>query len=219
MKLRDFGLIGTVLLTMVPAPAQAQPEFIKETATKIIRRVGVRANMSFRDPVDPDVSKGTTFGLSVGLGPGHTNGWRYPIGFTMFSENLHSPNGEPCAVMRSTAIVAGIGYSHHFGRLSTGASLQTGFAFNRGRTEGDMQRAFGVPDSAVSVDVGNSLLLRPHVKAEYFFTPTFAFRVSADYVLIRPDIAVSTPTERITDRWDTSNAHATVGVSFYPFRK
>ena len=137
----------------------------------------------------------------------------------MFSENLHSPNGEPFAVMRSRAILVGVGYNHYFGRLLTGASVQTGFAFNSGRTEGDMQRAFDAPNGTVSLNVGNSLLLRPHVKAEYFITPKFGLRVAADYVVIQPDIAVTTPTGQIVDRWDASNVHVAVGVSFYPFRR
>ena len=115
--------------------------------------------------------------------------------------------------------MAGIGYGWHFGRLSTGASLQTGYAFNRGRTEGDVPLVFDVPLSAVSVEVGNSLLLRPQVKAEYFITPKFTARVSADYMLLRPDIVVTTPTERIEDRWNASNVHANIGIGYYPFRK
>lgn len=37
----------------------------------------------------------------------------------------------------------------------------------------------------------------------------------AAIVLMRPDIAVTTP----TGRWDVSNAHANIGFAVYPFRK
>lgn len=218
VKLKKGWLIAALLLTMGPAPARAQSALM-DTAAKLVRKVGVRASVSTLNPVDPDVSKGTTLGLSVGLAPGETNGWRYPVSLTSFSENLHSPNGASFAGLKSWGLAAGIGYARHFGRLRTGASLQTGYAFNRGRLEGDVARAFDAPEGAVAIDVGNSLFLRPHVKAEYFLTQKFALRVSADYMITRPRIVVTTPTERLTGRWDASNAHASVGVSFYPFRR
>ena len=213
-----YGVIGALFLALAPARAHAQSG-LKDNVAELIRKVGVHGNMSVRNSPDPDVTKGTTFGPSIGLSPGRTNGVKYPIGFTMFSENLRSPNGEQFAVMDTKAIMAGIGYGWHFGRLSTGAALQTGYAFNSGRIEGDVLRAFESPAEAVSVHVGNSPFLRPGVKAEYFITPKFTFRVSADYMLMRPNVTVTTPAGQIADRWDMSNVHANIGVGFYPFRR
>ncbi len=219
MKATSLFLIAGALIATLPGVAQAQPEFIKDNAVKLARKVGVHVNTSIREPIDSDVTKGTTFGASIGLSPGRANGWRYPFGFTVFSENLLSPNGQQFAELRARAIMAGIGYGWHFGKLSTGASLQTGYSFNRARTQGDLLSAFNLPSGAVSVRAGNSLLLRPQVKAEYFITPKFTFRVSADYMMTRPDITVTTPSGTIADRWDASNVHANIGFGFYPFRK
>jgi hypothetical protein len=217
MKLFSCGLMA-VLLIAAPSPAQAQPEFIKEKAETLVRKVGVRVNLGFRNPIDSDVTKGRTIGVTVGFGPGSRTGWRFPVALTRFSEYLHSPSGERFGSLTATAIVGGIGYSWHFGRLVTGAALETGYAFMSERTEGDLQHAFQTPGD-VALDVDNSLLLRPHVKVEYFITPKVSVRTSADYVLARPGVTVTTPTERITGRWDATNIHANVGVSFYPFRK
>ena len=107
----------------------------------------------------------------------------------------------------------------YVGRLSTAASLQTGYAFNHGRANGEMPRAFEVSTGAVSLSVDNSPIVRPQVDAEYFVTSKFTLRVSADYMMLRPAIAVTTPTERIVGRWHASNVHANVGVGFYPMRK
>ena len=219
MKLATLVMLALAGLAAAPDQAQAQPSFIKDNVVKMVRKVGLHGNVSFREPTDPDVTKGTTFGASVGLSPGRTNGWRYPFGLTTFSEYLHGPNGQQFATFRARAIMAGIGYGWHFGRLSTGASVQTGYSFNRARPDGDILGAFGVPSGLVSVEAGNSWLLRPQIKAEYFITPKFTFRISADYMLMRPDIVVTTPTGRITDRWDASNAHANIGFGVYPFRK
>ena len=219
MKLATLVMLALAGLAAAPDQAQAQPSFIKDNVVKMVRKVGLHGNVSFREPTDPDVTKGTTFGASVGLSPGRTNGWRYPFGLTTFSEYLHGPNGQQFATFRARAIMAGIGYGWHFGRLSTGASLQTGYSFNRARPDGDILGAFGVPSGLVSVEAGNSWLLRPQIKAEYFIRPKFTFRISADYMLMRPDIVVTTPTGRISDRWDASNAHANIGFGVYPFRK
>jgi hypothetical protein len=214
-----FGLAGVVVLTLIPNPARAQGDMFRDAATKLIHKVGVHGNVSFRDPVDSDVTKGTTFGPSIGLSPGRTNGVKYPMGISMFSEDLHSANGEQFAVMKTWSIQAGIGYGWHFGLLSTSVGVQTGYSFNSGHIQGDTARAFDLPGGAVSIDVGNAWLLRPQVKAEYFLTPKFTLRVSGDYVLMHPDVTVTTPNGRVANRWDASNIHANVGVGWYPFRK
>jgi hypothetical protein len=109
MDLLKLGLIGAVVVAIAPSHAIAQSES-KDRTMGIVRKVGVHLNMSVRDPIDPDVTKGQTFGISIGMSPGRSNGWRYPVGLTMFSENLHGPNGEQFAVLNSKAITAGIGY-------------------------------------------------------------------------------------------------------------
>lgn len=219
MKLIFVAMLAGTIIAMAPSEAQAQSAFLKDNVAKIVRKIGFHLNTSVREPIDSDVSKGTTYGASLGLSPGRKPGWRYPVGINMFSEYLHGPNGQQFAVLRARAIMAGIGYGWHFGRLSAGASLHTGFSFNRARPDGNLLSAFDVPDGNVSVKAGNAFLLRPQIKAEYFITPKFTFRISGDYMLMRPDIVVTTPTGRISDRWDASNLHANIGFGIYPFRK
>lgn len=219
MKLLNAVMLAATIVTVAPGAAQAQPEFIKANVSKMVHKLGVHLNTSFREPTDPDVTKGTTLGVSVGLSPGKTNGWRYPVGLTMFSEYLHAPNGQQFATVRTRAVMAGIGYGWHFGRLSTGASLQGGFALNRAQSDGDVAGAFAAPSGPFAVSADNGWLVRPQLKAEYFITPKFTFRVSADYVLMRPEITVTAPSGTLSGRWDQSNAHANIGFGFYPFQK
>src|SRR4029453_16130128 len=110
-----FGLASAVVLTLIPNPARAQGDMFRDAATKLIHKVGIHGNMSFRDPVDSDVTKGTTFGPSIGLSPGRTNGWKYPMSLSMFSEDLHGPNGAQFGTVHSRSLLAGIGYGWHFG--------------------------------------------------------------------------------------------------------
>ena len=69
------------------------------------------------------------------------------------------------------------------------------------------------------MDVSDTWLLRPQIKAEYFLTRKFTVRVSGDYVLTHPEIVVITPAGQISNRWDASNFHANVGIGVYPFHK
>jgi hypothetical protein len=148
-----------------------------------------------------------------------TNGWKYPVSLSWYHENLRSPNGgAQFASFRSFAILGGVGYGWHFGQLSTGLALQTGYAFNKGSFDGDLTAAFPGAES-VSLDVGNAFLVRPRLHGEYYLTHKLTLRASADYVWMKPDIAVTTPAARYDGVWDASSFHVSGGIGFYPFRK
>ena len=140
------------------------------------------------------------------------------MSLVLFSEDLHSPNGEQFAFVRHVGLLAGVGYGWHFGRLSTGAQFQVGYALTREKADGDVAAAFGVPAPAVGVRADNAFLWRPQFKTEYFISEKFTIRASVDYVHSHPEIVVTTPGGQLTG-WDLSNIHANVGVGFYPFRK
>jgi hypothetical protein len=219
MNASTFVALVAGLLMCVPSSADAQPQFIKSNVAKMIRKVGVHANTSFRAPVDRDVTEGRTYGISVGLSPGETNGWRYPFALVFFSEHLNSPSGAQFARFQGRALLGGIGYGWHFGKLSTGVALQAGYSMNSLRGEGDVFGALELSNGPVTMDVSDTWLLRPQIKAEYFLTRKFTVRVSGDYVLTHPEIVVVTPAGRINDRWDASNFHANIGIGVYPFHK
>ena len=218
MTIRLASAIFLIGSLMTPALAQAQPEFVKDSVTKLVRKLGVHGNISVRKPVDGDLTKGTTFGGSVVLGGGRTPGWKYPVGLTSSTMNLHAPEGEQFAELKSMAIVGGVGYNWNFGKFTASAGVQTGYAFNSGRLEGHAARAFG-DNGPVSLKIGNAILLRPKVSLEYFITPKFTLRTAGDYVETHPTITVTTPSGAISDRWNGSSFHATFGIGFYPFRK
>ena len=70
--------------------------------------------------------------------------------------------------------MSGIGYSWVHGKMTYGAQLGVGYSFNKVDAERRRRRAlFGVAEP-VFVDVSNSWVLRPQVKAEYFLTPRSA---------------------------------------------
>lgn len=218
MRFYTATAVTVATFLLMPAPAQAQPEFLKDNVTKIVRKLGVHVNMSVREPLDGDVTKGASFNGSIVLGGSRKAGWKYPVALTSFNETLHAPGGGQFATFKSWAIVGGVGYGWNFGQLTISPAVQTGVAFNSGRLDGTAAQAFNA-DGPVSIKVANSLLLRPKLSLEYFLTPKFTVRTSADYMLLNPGITVTTPTGSIGDRWNPSNFHASVGIGFYPFRK
>ena len=205
-------LIFSVFLA-VHAPAWADDGNLRA----LIRKVGIHGNLGFRNPTDSDVTRGVSVGPSVGLAPGHSNGFKYPFALSMFSEYLHGSNGEQFGTVRTQALVGGVGYGWHFGQLSIGPDLEVGYAFNHASVTGDAG-AFG-ESGPLQMHAANSWLLRPALKAEYSITRKLTFRTSVDYTRMQPSITVITPTATLDNRWNLSSVHANVGVGFYPFRK
>jgi len=191
---------------------------MRENAIALIRKAGVHGNVGYRRPTDSNVTRGVTFGPSVGLSPGRTNGWKYPVALTMFSEDLHGPNGQQFGSVRTRAILAGVGYGWHFERFSMGPQVEVGYAFTHGTLTEDPSRAFDA-QGPVSMHVDNGWIVRPEFKLEYFISSKFTLRTSVDYIRLQPAIVVTTPAGVINDGWNMSNIHANVGVGFYPFRK
>jgi hypothetical protein len=212
---RTFAVLITLLLPFV-GPVDARAQSLKDNLVQIVKKVGVHGNVSVRHPIDEDVTKATSFGGSIGLAPGHTGGWKYPVGLTLFSEDLHSPNGGQFAFVRHFGLLAGVGYGWHFGRLATSADFQVGYALTREKINGDLVAAWGTP--AVGVRAENAFLWRPQFKTEYFISEKFTIRAGVDYMHSHPEITVTTPSGQVTG-WDLSNIHANVGIGFYPFRK
>jgi hypothetical protein len=211
-KWTRFILIFGVLLA-IPASVWADDGNLRA----LIRKVGIHGNIGVRNPTDSDVTRGVSFGPSVGLAPGHTNGWKYPFALNMFSEYLHGSNGQQFGTVHTSALVGGIGYGWHFGQLSIGPDVEVGYAFNHASVTGDA----GAFESSgpLSMHADNSWLIRPELKAEYFITRKLTFRTSVDYTRMQPAITVITPTGTLDNRWNLSSVHANVGVGFYPFRK
>jgi len=217
MRLRTLALSAALAITFVPSPALAQGDFIKDNVGKIIRKVGFHVSTSFADPIDTKRAyRDGSYGVSVGLAPGDTNGWRYPFGIAWYTEDLVAPNGTIFSQLKARPIYGGIGYGWHFGKLSTGAQVQAGYSFNSLKAHGDPDAAFG---QGIAVDISNSFAVRPQLKVEYFLTRKFTVRSSLNYVFTNPRVTVVTPTGTISERWNASNVSLAVGVGVYPFRK
>jgi hypothetical protein len=221
MKLQALGLAAALVLTLTPSAHAQDYDFFKEKAIKIIEKTGVHVSTSFADPLDKaSAEKDGSWGLSVGLAPGVRNGWRTPFGIAWFTEQLRNPSNHVVfSELRSRPILAGIGYSWHFGQLSTGAQLQAGWAFNSLKTDGDPAVSFAPQGGVLAVDVHHAPVLRPQFKIEYFLTKKLTARSALSYMFEKPRVDIITPAGTISERWSASNVQLSVGLGFYPFRK
>lgn len=209
-------VLGSLLMVFTPVTADAGA--FEDNIIALIRKVGVHGNVGYRHPTDSNVTRGVTFGPSIGLSPGNTNGWKYPSAITLFSEQLHNANnGAEFGSVRTIGLMAGIGYGWHFGDLTVSPQIQIGYAFHRSTLRTDASQALGVVGD-VAMDVSNGWMVRPEFKVEYFVAPKWTVRSSIDYVRMRPDVTVVGPAGPIGQSWDLSNVHLNFGVGFYPFR-
>jgi hypothetical protein len=211
------SLILSCVLAAHAATALAQ-DFSKDYLSRMLRKVGVHVNVGVREPSDSGVTKGLTKGVSVGLAPGRTNGWKFPVGLSWYSEDLNGPSGNEFATLSMRGVYAGVGYGWHLGsRFNTSLAMQVGYSQNRVNRAGS-GGAFTSGDP-ISIDVSNSVVLRPRWQTEYFMTKKVTFRTAVNYIISNPDIVVTTPAGREQGKWRANALNATVGLGFYPFRR
>jgi len=220
MRMQARGAIVAVALALFARPALAQQEFLKDNLGKLIKKAGVHAGASFANPMDTrEAYRDGSYGVSIGLAPGTTNGWRYPFGIGWYTEELVAPNGAIFSQVRARPFYGGIGYGWHFGKWSAGAQLQAGWSLNSLKAHGDPGAAFGTAPDAVVMKISDSVSVRPQLKVEYFLTRKFTARSSLNYVFTNPRVTIVTPNGVLSDRWNASNISLAVGVGYYPFRK
>jgi len=212
-------LVLSALFWVTAAPVFAQPEFVKDNVTRMVRKVGVHVGAGLSEPFDSDVTKGTRIGVSVGLAPGRDNGWKYPIGLAWFSEELRGPGGEQFGLLQTRVALAGIGYGWHFGKLSTTLSLQGGIALNKVRLDDAVALRVFETSSPVRIRLRNSALVRPQLRFEYFLTDKVTVRTALSYVYMQPNIEVQTVNGRAPGSWNAQNVNLSVGLGYYPFRR
>jgi len=218
MKLRTLGLITAFLIALLPRPAQAQGDFLKNNVKRWIEKTGVYVSASTRTAIDDGVDMGPSIGLGVGFASEHPHsGRKYPFSYSTYSGDLET-NGADFGRIRARQIMSGIGYSWVRGKMIYGTQMGVGYSFNRVDLDPGVSTAFGVPD-AVSVGVSNSWVLRPQVKAEYFVHPKVSFRTQLSYTITDPDVVIHTATQEFKHHWNPNHMQLSFAVGFFPLRK
>jgi hypothetical protein len=219
MKLRHLGPLAAILIAFAPGPAQAQGDFFKSNIKRWIEKTGVYASVNSRTTLDDGVDMGPSIGLGVGFASEHQHsGRKYPFSYSTYAGDLQVPGGGDFGRFRARQIMSGIGYSWVHGKMVYGAQMGVGYSFNTVTLDSAVSQAFGVPDP-VSVEVSNSWVLRPQVKAEYFLHRKVSLRTQLGYTFTDPDVVIHTATQDLKHNWNPNHVQLSFAVGFFPLRK
>ena len=218
MRLRNLGLIAALVVTLLPSPAQAQGDFIKDKLKDLIEKSGVYVSTTTRSSVDNEVRMGRSFGIGYGSAGSKRTGWKYPFSFSSYSGDLETSGGEGFGRFRAQQLMSGVGYQWVHGKMVYAAQLGLGYSFNRATLNDAAASAFrsGGP---VTISVSNSFVIRPQLKAEYFLHHKLSLRAQASYTYTDPNVIVETATERLTREWRPHHFQLSAAVGVFPFRK
>ena len=220
MKLRNLGLIGVLMVALVPAPAQAQGDFIKDKLKSLIETAGVYVSLSSRSAIDNDVNMGRTLGIGYGSASRNPRtGKKFPFSFSSYSGDLET-SGEHNRFGRFSAkqIMSGIGYQWVRGKTIYSTQLGLGYSFNSVTLDPGVAIAFGVPEP-VGVSVSNSFVVRPQAKAEYFIHRKLSVRGQLSYTFTDPDVVITTVNEQLVREWRPHHVQLSIAMGFFPLRK
>ena len=221
MKMRNLGLIGVLIVALIPVPAQAQNgDFIKDRLKSLIEKSGIYVSMSTRSSLDNDVQMGPSLGIGYGTASKNPrSGKKYPFSFSSYSGNLETDEGNArFGRFKAQQIMSGIGYQWVRGKMIYSTQLGVGYSFNKVTLDSGVASAFGVPEP-VSVDVSNSWVVRPQVKAEYFLHRKLSLRTQLSYTYTDPEVVVRTVNQTFEQEWRPHHVHLSFAVGVFPFRK
>jgi hypothetical protein len=221
MRLHYLGLIGTMLVALLPSPAQAQGDFIKDKVKNLIQKSGIYLSVGTKTSIDDDVDMAPSIGIGYGTAsPNPRSGVKVPFSFSSYSGDLEMTGTRDTTFgrLKSQQIMSGVGYQWVRGKMIYSAQLGLGFAFNKVSLDPGAAIAFGVPEP-VNVDVSNSFVVRPKVKAEYFLHRKVSVRGQLSYTFTDPDVVVSSATQQFSREWNPHHAQLSVAMGFFPFRK
>jgi hypothetical protein len=220
VRLRHLGLFGALVLALLPAPAQAQGDFVKGKLKELIEKSGIYVSMSTRSSLDNDVNMGPSLGIGYGTASKNPrDGVKYPFSFSSFSGNLETAdNNARFGRFKAQQIMSGIGYRWVRGRMIYSTQLGVGYSFNKVTLDPGVASAFGVSEP-VGVSVSNSWVLKPQAKAEYFFHRKLSVRGQLSYTYTDPDVVIQTVDQDFTQEWRPHHFHLSVALGVFPLRK
>ena len=208
------------MVTLVPAPAQAQGDFIKDKLKSLIETAGVYVSLSSRSAIDNDVNMGRTLGIGYGSASRNPRtGKKFPFSFSSYSGDLEtSDDHNRFGRFSAKQIMSGIGYQWVRGKTIYSTQLGLGYSFNNVTLDPGVAIAFGVPEP-VGVSVSNSFVVRPQAKAEYFIHRKLSVRGQLSYTYTDPDVVITTVHEQLVREWRPHHVQLSIAMGFFPLRK
>jgi len=161
-----------------------------------------------------------SWGISYGMAS-KKGGFKIPFSMGSYRADLETAGGTQFADMHARQIMSGIGYqwTHQRSKIILGAQLGLGYSFNKMALHANVSEAFAAAGAPVTYTIDNSFVVRPQVKAEYFFWKKASIRTQLGYTYTDPDVVISTPTQTLLHEWRPHHIQFNVSVGFFPFLK
>ena len=209
--------IRVALLLVAFSISTAAPAFAQTGG-----RFAVGIDYGVKTPLD---SSGATGGQSIGVDWrfGHgSEGWGFKYGLGWYSTNIGwSVDGQDVDLgrLRVRPIMVGIGYGIKRGRTTITPRLIGGYAFNKvaqsAQLEDEYNNRFGA--QAASIDVSNAFVLRPGISAWYDVNEKIGIQLSANYVVARPEVTVTSSRGRDVRRLPVDMFTVKIGAVYSIF--
>ena len=197
-----------VLAVCLPGLAAAQTE----------GRISVGSSVWQIKPTDGNLGSLTGIGGVVRLNP--KRGWGPAAAFNWFRADVENPDGGggEFARLRVRPLMAGVAYTIGSGRILTSFSMVAGPSFNALDLEDQFLNRFPVTGALPTIDIENSIVVRPGVSMTVTVAPRVAIIGFGGYMWNRPDVVYtdSTGTE-LRNRWKADAVVLSVGAVYSLF--
>lgn len=176
-----------------------------------VRMVAVGASTRIASPASDVLGSDFSVGPIVRLRP--RDGLGPAIAFNWTDTAVETgPFGQPAlATVKLRPVMAGVEYGVVRGRLSAGASIVAGYAFNSLRI--DTERA--APGRAIGVR--NSFVWRPGVSMWFDVTPRIGINIFGGYLSTRPTVTFASDASVLAERLRVQSAVVSIGAAYWLF--
>jgi hypothetical protein len=223
MTHRSARLIQVVCLAIAADILAGDAHAQGTTIDSAVTHVGLGAGISFYSPSSGEASSSQGIALAYRW-HGFHSGWGPTFGLdwhsTDFNQTLGSVSATPLGSLRMRALLAGIGYTRHYGKLSASASVSAGYSFNDFSVDGNAGPAFargGIPFLGASVD--NSAMLKPALAVWYDVARHVGVGVGVAYLVARPEETLTTATGSESRHLNADALEVSAGLTFGVWKK
>ena len=181
-------------------------------------RVSVGASVTFVKPTGEGVDSAVGIGPLVRLNP--RRGWGPAGAFNWFRADLQNPSGADgeFARLRIRPLMAGVAYTVGSGSVLTSFSVVAGPSFNSIDFEDAFLDSLPQGGLAPSIDVENSIAVRPGVNVTITVAPRVAIVGFGGYLFNRPDTVYRDRSgAEFSNRWKADSVVVSAGLVYSLF--
>lgn len=197
-------LVATIAFT---TPAHAQGNAHLAVGVVVTKRVFTDGSF------DHGVKPGLLYRIRKHRQP--HNGWRFRVpefGFNWFGADVNMPvggQGTNLGHLNVRPLLAGVAEALvlNDGKDELSFSVLAGPAFSRFKVSGDARDAYRqrLGADSIAIKPKNTFVVRPGVSYWHDLSQRLGFHAAINYIIARPEVAVTTPSGATTSRWHADN--------------